>query len=311
MDDIQIFFALVQKTPSIMLNITQTIDHTFAVLASACDDSKDTIFWFFSSTSQTNAAILGFLVAAYTFFSSSTELQKNDDDDEQLSTIKTMLHKRQFRYLLALLIIGMTSISSSLSGIILTKNPTSPFKMENYLLYSSFSTLVFLIYSIIFSANSFSKKSLYKYMNAVATKNAKLIEAKIKETLHDDKSALSTNNKHYNLGLFLTKFIEIETLLISMYKHTHKKIHQTNPSVRYAAEQLLKNKSIDENTFEELLNIIRYRNYAAHGRIEEISKSAIDSIDNILKILQESEIVKLILKENKVIPRQCYDDEVN
>jgi hypothetical protein len=237
----------------------------------------DNIYWLFSSSAQAIAAFIGFLAAG--FFFSFDRMDKQVDKDETLEEIYAEIKKQYYSRIITLFILTGSSIILSLSITFLNG---FDLKVLGIIIkiFVSLLNIVTIIWAIVFILYIIDPSKVKKTAD-------KLIKAN--ENISDEDSILTITR-----GQFIDKFIELEKLLRQLAEK-HQLFDDTNINVRMRTtmplyqiiQELNLRQIINRNQFNELLEVNKVRNLAAHGEINNVESKLGDWVDRIVVDLKD------------------------
>lgn len=254
----------------IMVIIFMSIDLSFILANIFKLINPSSLHWLFSTSAQTIATLIAFLIAGYIFVYNIL----SKDTDETLIEINIELKKQYYFLLKILLYTTIVSIIGALVSIILLKNS---------FIYEFF----FYIYSITFLLTILTLTLVVIFILYIIDPNKEQkIAKKIYKKTKFVKSAEKVDYKD-----FLYDAVNFESILKKILKKRKLYTLEEHVTIRAMIQTLRNNDLISIPEAEKLNLIRRYRNVAVHGGIERIDKGMIDFItDNIKKLKEKFDI---------------------
>lgn len=223
----------------------------------------DKYYWLFSSSSQSIAAFVAFLLTGYALV--LNVLENTQKNDPTLTEIHDSLKDKYFQRLKWISVVTGTSICFNLVCIMLNGSP------GKFILYFMIFTFIITILSIILGLNfviTIIDPNRYK------TTAKKLLKEYSKEEESIDE------------GEFFKEFVKLESkirdILITkqLYNHNGKNIRM-DYSMRQMINALYENELISRYYYEKLLKLNKYRNLIFHGHETKVYKSVMEDINEL------------------------------
>ena len=250
----------------IIISFLIFVDLVFMLSEIAKFVNPDSLHWLFSTSAQSLAALIAFLIAGYAFTHNTLSQEK----DETLIEINNEIKGKYFLLLKWILLFALIGILGDLLSIALIKNKFY-FNFFNIIYSLTFiSNVLAIILTIIFILYIMDPKRI--------SKTAKEIYKKTDFIKSDEKVDYSK---------FLMNVVNFEKLLKGIL--VNKKLIKKGISItiKNMLVILLRNELIDKNLADKLDLIRRYRNIAVHGGVEKVDKGMGDLVESTIKNLKE------------------------
>ncbi|SHK19148.1 hypothetical protein [Desulforamulus aeronauticus] len=246
----------------IVLNLLFLV-HYVSIFTKRFLDDKETFYWLFSSSAQTIAAFVAFLVTGYSLVNSIMDnLQQKDESLEEIHL--DLKNQYYFRIKTLSTITGLAIIFSLamvlLSGI--------NFNLKHDLIViTSLLNLIAIVTGIwfvisIIDPNKYSKTA------------KKLIEEK----------GFETTGEVVAPEIFFTKFVDLENSIRSLLE-SRKILVKSKvrfPGYRDMINELLYNQVITADLHNMLLKIGQMRNLVFHGHLKSVDKGTLRQLEIVL-----------------------------
>jgi hypothetical protein len=221
---------------------------------------KDTFYWLFSSSAQSIAAFIAFVLTGYALVLNLMQsVQQNDPSVEE---IHESLKGKYYNRLLVIGILSGLSVILNLLGIGLNDFSFNC-KIVFYIITMS-CTAASIVFGIVFIILIIDPKKYRKAAN------------KIIEELKDDSEQVDSS-------LFFIEFVKLEKKIRDYLQKND--LYMTTPKdirMKYSVSQMInalyKNNKIGFYAYDKLLKINKYRNAIFHGHTDKVSKYMIDDI---------------------------------
>lgn len=230
---------------------------------------KDTFYWLFSSSAQSIAAFIAFVLTGYALVLNL--MQTVQQKDPSVEEIHDSLKGKYYNRLLVIGILSGLSVILNLLGIGLN-DFSFKCKIVFYIITMA-CTVASIVFGIIFIILIIDPKKYRKAAN------------KIIEELKDESEQVDSN-------LFFTEFVKLEKKIRDLLRKndlymTDSKDIRMKYSVSQMINTLYKNNKIGFYAYDKLLKINKYRNAIFHGHTDKVSKYMIDDIVSVDKELDE------------------------
>lgn len=231
--------------------------------------SKDTYYWLFSSSAQSLAAFIAFILTGYALVLNL--MQSVQQNDPSIEEIHESLKGKYYNRLLIIGILSGLSVILNLLGIGLN-DFSFGWRIIFYIITMS-CTIASIVFGVIFIILIIDPKKYRKAAN------------KIIDDLRD-------GSEQVNANLFFTEFVKLEKKIRDLLqKNDLYMTDNKDISMKYSVGQMIntlyKNNKIGFYAYDKLLKINKYRNAIFHGHIDKISKYMIDDIKSVDKELDE------------------------
>jgi hypothetical protein len=253
----------------ILLIVTSSIafiylGHRILQLIDWFDGKEENFYWLFSSSAQSIATFFAFLLAGYTLFVSMMEnlLEKDDSLSEIIEEEKRLIFNR----IRLLAIVVAIALLSNLYMLFINGGDNI---FNSDLIFVTFITT---IASVILG--------IWVVIIIINPKKTKQIASKL---IFKDRSFDQVGLKR-NEQEFFSEFITLEKTLKGIVKNKKLvvKSKQPNlPSFREMVRQLYFSKFIEGSTYEELMEVNKYRNLLFHGEINQASETMVNKIRDL------------------------------
>ncbi|MES5929745.1 hypothetical protein COK37_21010 [Bacillus thuringiensis] len=229
------------------------------------------VYYIFSTSAQTIAALVGLVLAAYTF--NHQFMWNARDSSEGTSEIIDETIQKYYTYIKLLSIATGFTLIADIFMLQLNATLNSSIKPALYILIGSLNVCV-IITAFLIALHIIRPINIEDW-----AKN--LFNERIRES--ENKSTLTINR-----GEFIDTFITLETIVRNF-------LNNLEPSSQHVVmakmtRELYERGTVDEKTFGELIEIIKYRNLVIHGHIPMVEKDMYD------KLLELTELMNTKLK---------------
>lgn len=232
--------------------------------------SFDVGFWLYSATAQTIAAFIALLLSGYIFMHSITEKNQQKQSTRESKTDRSpdLIKIRYYYYISILSFITAISIILNLFLIIVNKNF---FSFKSFLIQLCLtSTTVAILGGVNFIIEVLDPRRYLKEIEKIEIDYKTFEDTKFKTT--QIKSGINTWDR------FLGDFIRLEILIRNFcLSRKFNEVNNDYMSFTTMLNMLRKNAVINNDIFDRLITISKYRNLLVHGHINEVDeKLAID-----------------------------------
>lgn len=215
--------------------------------------SVDFIYWTYSAAAQSIAAFIAFLLTGYALVHTLMESARERDDtlEEVHSDLRTTYHTR------LRILAWLTGAAIVLSlGIVYLNRPTAPAPLWAQGLVAVVD-LIAVVAGLYFVVEIIDPK---KYQRAAK----RVIEGEVRQ------GATTTSSAE-----FFDAFLHLERLVRDYLRERDlyvpsKGAPRMSFSFRQMIEALRINEKIDRATYEEMLELNKYRNLVFHGHVEQV-----------------------------------------
>lgn len=252
------------------------LNHFIANIIGIYTKDVENLYWLFSASAQSIATFFAFILAGYTIFVSMMDGLREKDD----SLIEIIEEEKRT-------IFSKIKVLSIIVGFSLLMNLTMIYANG-----SDFNIKTDLVIITILSTIVAVILGVWIVVIIIDPKKNKQIAEKL---IYKDKSFNQSGTKR-NEQEFFSTFIEFEKKLrdyISSYNVYVKSKQPQFPSFRDIISTFYYTKMIDGRTYEELLELNKYRNLLFHGHITEASETMVEKVITLNATLIER------LKEQK------------
>ena len=240
----------------------------------------DNIYWLFSSSAQAIAAFIGFLTAGFYFV-----LEKMDEQvksDPTLDEINQEIKRSHFKNLKVLCV--LTGASILLSLVLVFTNGFDYSRKTIFVIFVSLINITTIIMAIVFVIGIIDPDNIVKAAKKLIKEDRDLFSAESGDSMDSIK-----------IGDFIEKFVQLE----KKTRELDKRFELSN-YIRYSYKKItplidlfkimLQMELIDQKTFQDLREVNKVRNLAAHGQIESVDiridlilSDLVNKFDDILK----------------------------
>jgi hypothetical protein len=231
------------------------------------DDQK--YYWLFSSSSQTIAAFIAFLVTGFAVVLNMMDTLQQKD--ETLAEIHGQIKADYYKKIFFLAVISGISILGSLLMIYL--NGTAwRYKSVLYIITAGLNVIAIWL-AILFIISIINPN---KYNIAA------------KEIIEEDKSEFAPKDNNVAQVYFMNEFADLERKLYKILKvHGFATRDEADKKIpfREVVTALFDHELISREELYELLQINKYRNLVFHGHLETVSEGMLDRIRSICRHL--------------------------
>ena len=226
-------------------------------------------YWLYSSSSQSIAAFVAFLLTGYALVLNLLEnVQKND------STLIEILDSLKIKYFKRLKWISViTGLAIVLNLLCILLND----KEFQFKIFFTIGTLSLTVLSV--------GLGLGFVINIINPDRYKITAKKLLEEFSEEKETIDES-------VFIKEFINLETKIREILRHKDLYVSNgrnvsVNFSVRQMITSLYDNNIINRYEYEKLLNLNKYRNLVFHGHETKVYKSIMNDIQEMHSILDK------------------------
>jgi hypothetical protein len=222
-------------------------------------------YWLFSSSSQTIASLVAFLVTGFALVLNIME--SFQQTDETLTEIHNQIKTSHYKKLYILSVISGLAIISSLLMIYVNGSRYS------------YKQVLFAITSVL---NVMAIGLAILFIISIINPDKYKIAAE--EILREEKNEFPESGNEVDKTYFMSEFLELEKNIKRLLNRPdeHKTDLSQNPhSFRQLVTDLFDKGSISKEELYELLRINKYRNLIFHGHLEKVDKSLVDKVKKI------------------------------
>lgn len=236
--------------------------------------NNDYIFWTFSAASQSISTFIAFLLTGFALVHTLMESARELDDS--LEEVHSQLKVTQHRWLTGLAVLTGTAIVLSLLVVYLNRSNAAASGWLQVLV--SLIDLGSVVGGLWFILSIVDPR---KYKKAAEKELQKEVQASAPEP--QTKSAD-----------FFAAFLHLERLVREFLQSRNLYVPSRGAprmsySFRQMIEALLKNETIDQNFFAELMAINKYRNLVFHGHVNSSSVSMVHRAREAIKRMERLE----------------------
>lgn len=269
------------------------------------DVDQNNIYYIFSTSAQTLAALVGFVLTAYIF--TYQNLRSFKEDDETLTEIVEITIESYYNYIFRLSSYTAIVLIADILLLQLNMIETWSFKSLVYVGIAMANVFgIIIAFAIaLYILRPFREKdwalSILNDKNEKEKMKGKEKEEKQEEQEEQEKlneSVTNVNNTAISgLGStitfkntiktidFIEKYIELERII---REYTDKKFEfNERTALRKRIDYLGATQILSPSDIGELLVVIKYRNLAVHGHITEIDLKVYNDLVNLLEIVKE------------------------
>jgi hypothetical protein len=230
-------------------------------------------YWLFSSSSQSIAAFIAFLLTGYALVLNLLEsIQKNDPT---LIEIHDSFRQKYFRNLIW--VSAITGLAIILNLVCILLNAYS----DSFIPIVKVITFLLTILSVILGL-----------MFVISIINPNRYKNTAKKLLKDFAKEDASEEVSIDESVFIKEFIRLETKIRDYLKY--KDLYVPNGkntkmlfSVRQMILSLYDNNIINRYEYEKLIELNKYRNLIFHGHETKVYKSIMDNLDKMNKFLDD------------------------
>ena len=234
--------------------------------------APENIYWLFSSSAQSIAALIGFLTAGFYFV-----LGKIDDQvlrDTTLDEINQELKRSHFKKIKILCL--LTGVSIILSLLLVFLNSWDYCLKTPLIILVSLINILTIAWAIIFVISIINPDNIVKTAQKLISEDKELFGT---ETSFDIKSI--------KIGDFIEKFVQLERIIRDMdnlyelsyfLNDKYKNFTPLNELFKIMFQREL----IDSQTLRDLHEVNKVRNLAAHGQIDRVDIRIGNLLDDLL-----------------------------
>ena len=248
---------------------------------------KNNIYYIFSTSAQTLAALVGFVLTAYIF--TYQNLRSIKEEDETLTEIIDITIEKYYDYIF--LLSSYTAVVLIADILILQLNmiETWPFKSAVlvFIAMTNVFGIIFAFAIALFIMRPFKEK---KWARSILNDNEEKegnekVTKEMTQADNDIPAEITVGNASKDMVdtmKFIEKFIELEGI-IRLYTDKKFKFNERTP-LRKRLDYLGATNKLSPGVIEELLIVIKYRNLAVHGHSTIIEWKVYDTL---IKLLDE------------------------
>jgi hypothetical protein len=222
--------------------------------------NQDSYYWLFSTTSQTIASFIAFLLTGFALVLNMMDTLQQKD--ESLTEIHEQLKVTYYRRMLILSVISGLAILFSIAMLYV-----NGVEMENkpFLFVFSFALSVLSISLAIYFVIAIINPNRYKYA--------------AEDILKEEKTKFSITGSEVNQVNFMNAYLDLERKVRKLLKvknilSEEKEIH----SFRQLVTAMYENEMITNEVLYELLQINKYRNLVVHGHLDQVDEGMVDRV---------------------------------
>lgn len=239
--------------------------------------------------------IIAVFITIYIFKIQYLDNQINNSEDEEGKKIYRQEQKDIYEYFIKL---GIYVIVAILINLICILNKVNGSKLDLFLL---------LIYSFVIAI-------LSKYTCQLITKliNPKFIQQTANRLIKEDIK-VEPEKEQLSIGQFIEKYIKFETIINEEYNKYYNKYNKYINNIpfreKFKRVMNISNNYLElENHYKEIEDLIKYRNYVVHGKIDNINKDIYDNLENILMNIERNKNMKYFTTQELLNLREsgCY-----
>ncbi|MDA1634481.1 hypothetical protein PDK11_16635 [Bacillus cereus] len=228
-------------------------------------DNQNNIYYIFSTSAQTLAALVGFVLTAYIF--THQNLRNIKESDETLAEI---VDETISKYYKLIFILSCYTAVTLIGDILMLQLNNIPYWRFRPFLFTLFSMLnvsgIILAFTIaLYILRPFRDSELAK----------KIFD---QETDGIDKPIKA--------GEFIEKFIELEQLITKSTEKMQFKGQKRWPTLRDRLQFLYISERIDKKELEALMRVIKFRNLVVHGQVTNIERDIYETLNELLNSLK-------------------------
>ncbi len=232
----------------------------------------DSLFWFFSSSAQSIATFVAFLLTGYSLLLSI--MDRLEEKDETLEDIHHNLKLSYYQEVRILLILTGAAIVCSLGMIFSHEaNFSGKYQIILAVILLNASTVFFGILFVL----DIIDPAKYRRMAQ------QIIDAKA--------DGFTITGKMVNRVDFFVGFLELEKKVRTLWESHNEKTLETRSkafsSFKEMCDSLLYQQQIDKDLHNKMIEVSRYRNLVFHGRIEEVDIGMMNLLEECVKMITE------------------------
>jgi len=242
------------------------MDSTSTIIQQIAESQN--IYWLFSSSAQAISAFVAFLLTGFALVHTMMDsLQQKDDTLEEIHSKLMRIYYRRIKWLASL-----TGLAIILSLMMVYLNGISVPYNSFLVVFTSCVNVAAIIGGILF---------VISIINPDKYKKAAL------DIIKEEKTALEPTGTPIQEVDFIRQFIQLEILIRDVLRKRDLYIpSRTGPrmsfSVRQMVEALYHNELIDQQLFNELMEVNKYRNLVIHGHKTDVDKGMLDKVNNLI-----------------------------
>lgn len=248
------------------------------------ETDKNNIYYIFSTSAQTLAALVGFVLTAYIF--TYQNLRNIKEEDETLIEIIEGTIEKYYKFIFILSSYSAVVLIANILMLQLNMIGTWPYRSLAFIVVAMLNVVGILIaFGIaLYILRPFREKEWARSI----LKEDKEIEIKVDtgvktglETINEGETKVLNIEKDTVDGmLFIEKFVELERIIRD---YTDEKFQfNERTSLRKRLDYLSATQKLSDGVIGELLAVIKYRNLAVHGRINKIDRKVYEVLVELL-----------------------------
>lgn len=260
---------------------------------------NNNVYYIFSTSAQTLAALVGFVLTAYIF--TYQNLRNIKEDDETLTEIIEITIENYYRYIFLLSFYTAVVLIADILLLQLNIIESWPYKSVVFLSIAMANILgIIIAFAVaLYILRPFREKSWARSIfkdeenkdeneneneneNETVTKDIKSADNEIEiefTVQNSSKDVIDTMN-------FIKKFIELEGIIRDYTNENFQFNDRT--TLRKRLNYLGATQKLSPNIIEDLLVIIKYRNLAVHGHIPSIERKVYNDLVKVLEEVKKS-----------------------
>lgn len=226
---------------------------------------QNNVYYIFSTSAQTLAALVGFVLTAYIF--THQNLRNIKESDETLAEIvETTINKY---YKLIFILSCYTAITLICDILMLQLNKIA---------YWNFRPFLFCFFSMLNILGI-----LFAFVIALYILKPFRDKELAKEIFNQETAGV---DRPVRAGEFVEKFIELEKLITNSTEEIHFKEQKRWPTLRERSQLLYMREKINKQEMDELLRVIKFRNLVVHGQVTNIESDIYETLNRLLTDLK-------------------------
>lgn len=231
------------------------------------------IYWLFSSSAQAISAFVAFLLTGFALVHTMMDsLQQRDDTLEEIHSKLMRVYYERIKWLATL-----TGIAIILSLAMVYLNGVSVRYSGFLVAVTSVVNVAAIVGGILF---------VISIINPDKYKKAAL------ELIKEQKTTLEPTGKSIEEVDFIRQFIKLETLIRDILRKRELYIRSTSGprmsfSVRQMVDALYHNEIIDQQLFNDLVEINKFRNLVFHGHRTKVDQGMLDRVNRAIEKLNK------------------------
>lgn len=238
------------------------------------ESDLNNVYYIFSTSAQTLAALVGFVLTVYIF--NHQNLRTTLENDESLVGIVDREIEKNYRIVSYLSIYTAFILISDLLMLQLNNVEGWVYKVPTY------TVVALLNVGGILGTFSTALYILKPYS----------LEERARSILNEKSEDIEVEDESYvSRGEFIEKFIDLEKKVVAYTEERLKYKQMPNQQRRMPMnkrfELLYTDEKISRGTLNDLFEINKYRNLLVHGHIEKVGKSQFERLNHILNELEQ------------------------